>query len=129
MQDFHLLEKLANQNRKCIPERTVHAKGSGAYGTLTVTKDKIHKSQSTLGSPLPPHPWPQDHRLPTNQACRRHERAASGTGRAKDWLTASVRAFLRPLQGRVGCPCDPTVQRNPPAQNSVPLAAPNADRA
>jgi catalase len=39
MQDFHLLEKLAHQNRERIPERTVHAKGSGAYGTLTVTSD------------------------------------------------------------------------------------------
>ena len=39
MQDFHLLEKLAHQNRERIPERTVHAKGSGAYGTLTVTND------------------------------------------------------------------------------------------
>src|SRR5258705_9481002 len=39
MQDFYLLEKLAHQNRERIPERTVHAKGSGAYGTLTVTKD------------------------------------------------------------------------------------------
>ena len=39
MQDFHLLEKLAHQNRERIPERTVHAKGSGAYGTLTVTRD------------------------------------------------------------------------------------------
>ena len=37
MQDFHLLEKLAHQNRERIPERTVHAKESGAYGTLTVT--------------------------------------------------------------------------------------------
>src|SRR5258707_14862353 len=39
MQDFHLLEKLAHQNRERIPERTVHAKGSAAYGTLTVTHD------------------------------------------------------------------------------------------
>jgi len=39
MQDFHLLEKLAHQNRERIPERTVHAEGSGAYGTLTVTND------------------------------------------------------------------------------------------
>jgi catalase len=39
MQDFHLLEKLAHQNRERIPERTVHAKGSGAYGKLTITKD------------------------------------------------------------------------------------------
>jgi catalase len=39
MQDFHLFEKLAHQNRERIPERTVHAKGSAAYGTLTVTHD------------------------------------------------------------------------------------------
>lgn len=30
MQDYQLLEKLAHQNRERIPERTVHAKGSGA---------------------------------------------------------------------------------------------------
>ncbi|MBO9706844.1 MAG: catalase [Caulobacter sp.] len=39
MQDYQLLEKLAHQNRERIPERVVHAKGSGAYGVLTVTQD------------------------------------------------------------------------------------------
>lgn len=39
MQDFWLLEKLAHFDRERIPERVVHAKGSGAYGTFTVTKD------------------------------------------------------------------------------------------
>jgi len=39
MQDYQLLEKLAHQNRERIPERTVHAKGWGAFGTLTVTQD------------------------------------------------------------------------------------------
>ena len=39
MQDMHLLEKLAHQNRERIPERVVHAKGWGAFGTLTVTHD------------------------------------------------------------------------------------------
>ena len=39
MQDYQLLEKLAHQNRERIPERTVHAKGWGAFGTLTVTHD------------------------------------------------------------------------------------------
>ncbi len=39
LQDFQLLEKLAHQNRERIPERTVHAKGSAAYGTLTITGD------------------------------------------------------------------------------------------
>jgi catalase len=39
MQDYQLIEKLAHQNRERIPERTVHAKGWGAHGTLIVTKD------------------------------------------------------------------------------------------
>ncbi|WP_435264326.1 catalase [Tenacibaculum sp. nBUS_03] len=39
LQDFFLHEKLAHFNRERIPERIVHAKGSGAYGTFTVTND------------------------------------------------------------------------------------------
>ena len=39
MQDYQLLEKLAHQNRERIPERVVHAKGWGAFGTFTVTND------------------------------------------------------------------------------------------
>ena len=39
LQDYQLIEKLAHQNRERIPERVVHAKGWGAYGTLTVTDD------------------------------------------------------------------------------------------
>lgn len=39
LQDSHLIEKLANFNRERIPERVVHAKGSGAYGTFTVNQD------------------------------------------------------------------------------------------
>jgi catalase len=39
LQDHHLLEKLARFNRERIPERIVHAKGSGAYGSFEVTRD------------------------------------------------------------------------------------------
>ncbi len=39
MQDYQLLEKMATFNRERVPERVVHAKGSGAFGTLTVTND------------------------------------------------------------------------------------------
>ncbi|GGW99558.1 catalase [Pigmentiphaga litoralis] len=39
LEDFHLLEKLQHFNRERIPERVVHAKGSGAYGVFEVTKD------------------------------------------------------------------------------------------
>ena len=39
LQDVWLLEKLAHFDREVIPERRVHAKGSGAFGTLKVTHD------------------------------------------------------------------------------------------
>jgi catalase len=39
LQDYPLIEKLAHQNRERIPERPVHAKGWGAYGTLTISGD------------------------------------------------------------------------------------------
>jgi catalase len=38
-QDWQLFEKHAHFNRERIPERVVHAKGSGAYGALTITGD------------------------------------------------------------------------------------------
>ena len=38
-QDVWLNEKLANFVREVIPERRMHAKGSGAFGTFTVTND------------------------------------------------------------------------------------------
>ena len=38
-QDLWLNEKLANFVREVIPERRMHAKGSGAFGTFTVTHD------------------------------------------------------------------------------------------
>ncbi|MFW6356979.1 MAG: catalase [Spirochaetota bacterium] len=39
LQDHHLLEKMATFNRERVPERVVHAKGSGAFGTFAVTHD------------------------------------------------------------------------------------------
>jgi len=48
MQDYQLIEKLAHQNRERIPERTVHAKGWGAHGTLTVTKDITQYTKAAL---------------------------------------------------------------------------------
>lgn len=37
LQDHNLIEKLAHFTRERIPERVIHAKGSGAYGKFTVT--------------------------------------------------------------------------------------------
>jgi catalase len=39
LQDIWFLEKLAHFDREVIPERRMHAKGAGAFGTFTVTKD------------------------------------------------------------------------------------------
>jgi catalase len=39
MQDVWFLEKLAHFDREVIPERRMHAKGSGAFGTFTVKND------------------------------------------------------------------------------------------
>ena len=47
-EDFHLFEKLAHFNRERIPERVVHAKGSGAFGELTVTKDITRYTKAKL---------------------------------------------------------------------------------
>ena len=39
LQDYQLIQKLAHQNRERIPERVVHAKGSGAFGVLEIEND------------------------------------------------------------------------------------------
>ena len=50
LQDFHLLEKMAHFNRERIPERVVHAKGAGAFGTFTVTKDITRYTKADIFS-------------------------------------------------------------------------------
>ncbi|KXU90625.1 catalase [Caballeronia megalochromosomata] len=48
LQDFWLVEKLAHFDREVIPERRVHAKGSGAFGTLRVTHDISRYTKAKL---------------------------------------------------------------------------------
>lgn len=50
VQDYQLIEKLAHQNRERIPERAVHAKGWGAFGTLTITNDITQYSKAKVFS-------------------------------------------------------------------------------
>src|ERR1700746_1569712 len=50
LQDYWLLEKLATFNRERIPERIVHAKGSAAHGTLTITNDISKYSKAAVFS-------------------------------------------------------------------------------
>ena len=50
LQDFILQENLAHFVRERIPERIVHAKGSGAYGKFTVTHDISQYTKAKLFS-------------------------------------------------------------------------------
>ena len=52
LQDFQLLEKMAHFNRERIPERVVHAKGTGAYGVFTVTQDITKYTSAKLFSEI-----------------------------------------------------------------------------
>ena len=49
-QDLWLNEKLANFVREVIPERRMHAKGSGAFGTFTVTHDITRYTRAAIFS-------------------------------------------------------------------------------
>jgi catalase len=48
LQDVWFLEKLAHFDREVIPERRVHAKGSGAFGKLTITHDITKYSRARV---------------------------------------------------------------------------------
>ncbi len=52
LQDYILHEKMAHFNRERIPERVVHAKGSGAFGTFTVTHDITKYTKAKLFSEI-----------------------------------------------------------------------------
>ncbi|MCB2428241.1 catalase [Methylophaga pinxianii] len=50
MQDVWFLEKMAHFDREVIPERRMHAKGSGAFGTFTVTHDITQYTRAKIFS-------------------------------------------------------------------------------
>ncbi len=50
LQDFWFLEKMAHFDREVIPERRMHAKGSGAFGTFTVTHDITQYTKAKIFS-------------------------------------------------------------------------------
>ncbi|MFI0784544.1 catalase [Streptomyces lydicus] len=51
LQDHYLIEKMAQFNRERVPERVVHAKGSGAYGFFKVTNDVSQFTRADLFQP------------------------------------------------------------------------------
>src|ERR1700692_2821015 len=48
LEDFHLIEKLARFDRERIPERVVHARGTGAQGVFVASTDFSHYSKASL---------------------------------------------------------------------------------
>lgn len=50
MQDIYFLEQMAHFDREVIPERRMHAKGSGAFGTFTVTNDITQYTSASIFS-------------------------------------------------------------------------------
>ena len=52
LQDVWFLEKMAHFDREVIPERRMHAKGSGAFGTFTVTHDITRYTKAKLFSEI-----------------------------------------------------------------------------
>ncbi len=52
LQDAWFLEKMAHFDREVIPERRMHAKGSGAYGTFTVTHDITKYTKAKIFSKI-----------------------------------------------------------------------------
>ena len=52
LQDYFLHEDMAHFNRERIPERVVHAKGTGAFGTFTVTHDITQYSKAKIFSEI-----------------------------------------------------------------------------
>jgi catalase len=51
LHDHYLVEKLAQFNRERVPERVVHAKGGGAFGTFTTTEDVSRYTRAALFQP------------------------------------------------------------------------------
>ncbi len=52
LQDYYLQEDMAHFNRERIPERVVHAKGAGAFGTFTVTHDISKHTKAKIFSEI-----------------------------------------------------------------------------
>jgi catalase len=51
LQDFYLIEQMANFNRERIVERQPHAKGGGAFGSFVVTHDVSRHTKAAVFQP------------------------------------------------------------------------------
>ena len=102
LEDVWFIEKMAHFDREVIPERRMHAKGAGAFGTFTVTHDitKYTKAKifSEIGKKTPM--FPASRPLPAN-AARLTRNATSAALRSSSiprkvtgtWLATILRSF------------------------------------
>lgn len=101
LQDVWHLEKLAHFAREAIPERRMHAKGSGAFGVFTVTNDISRHSKarifSEVGKKTTLAPWAATGALRQHRAIA-GRRVAGHAGPAHRPLH-SGRPGLRPRRG------------------------------
>jgi len=51
LHDVHFLDQMAHFNRERVPERNVHAKGTGAFGTFETTEDVSRYTKAALFQP------------------------------------------------------------------------------
>jgi catalase len=51
LQDHYLIQKMAHFNRERVPERVVHAKGGGAFGSLDITEDVSEFTKADVFQP------------------------------------------------------------------------------
>lgn len=77
LHDVHFVNQMAHFNRERVPERNVHAKGSGAFGRFETTEDVSAFTKAACSSPAPSptcwrasRPSPVSRALPTPGATR-----------------------------------------------------------
>ena len=96
LNDFYLIEQMANFNRERIPERQPHAKGSGAFGYFQVTGDVSRYTRAAVFQPEPgpipspgSPPSPGSEAAPTRGATRAGSRCGSTPARAT-WTSSGT---------------------------------------
>ena len=78
LHDHHFIEQMAHFNRERVPERNVHAKGTGAFGVFETTEDVSAYTKAALFQPGSVRPrcspgsprWPASRAAPTRGATR-----------------------------------------------------------
>ena len=70
LHDHHYIEQMAHFNRERVPERNVHAKGSGAFGVFETTEDvsAVHQGRAVPARRAAPRCWRASRPSPASRA-------------------------------------------------------------